>query len=115
VTDTLPQVLEWTTISEIVSFGAVCFVKLSVSVFVLRVIHKTHQRLRVTLYCFMVFLAITGLAAMLAVGLQCIPIRKLWDPSLSGRCFKPVVSTAITQVFGGKSGNFIVPPHILNL
>ena len=101
VTPTIRSMTIWTTISEIQSYTSIFLAKMSVSLFILRFIKRTHQRIRILLYCLMVFLTCSTIAAMITVSLQCIPLRKLWHKSLPGHCYSPSISALVTRIFGG--------------
>ena len=83
---------------------SIFLVKISVSLFILRVIKGTHRYVRMSIYYLMGFLALSTLAAIIAASVQCIPLKKLWEPDTPGTCVSSSVSPQVTRVFGGKDG-----------
>ena len=96
------DVAKWTIIAEIQSYSAVLLVKLSVCLFILRVIEGTHRNIAKFIYVLMVLMTMLALAAMLTDALQCFPLEKAWRPTMKGQCISPRVLTRLTEVFGGK-------------
>lgn len=98
----LSLLIEWTTIAIIVNYIGIFCVKISVSLFVLRVIKGTHRRIRLLLYCFMVILALSTLAGIVTTSTQCIPLKKSWTQELPGKCVSRSVFDLTFSVFGGE-------------
>lgn len=96
------DVVKWTIIAEIQNYSAVLLVKLSVCLFILRVIKGTHRNIAKFIYVLMVLMTMFALAAMLTDALQCFPLEKTWRPKLKGSCISPRILTRLTEVFGGK-------------
>ncbi|KAL9123976.1 MAG: hypothetical protein Q9217_006649, partial [Psora testacea] len=82
VKSTAVDIVKWTIIAEIQSYSAVLLVKLSVCLFILRVIKGTHRNIAKFIYVLMVLMTTLALAAMLTDALQCFPLEKAWRPKL---------------------------------
>jgi hypothetical protein len=50
-----------------------------------------------------VTLAIVNLAFSLTANLECRPLAKLWEPTLAGQCFDPVIQLNLAYFQGGFS------------
>ena len=103
IVPTIPSITEWTIIGIIISYVSIFLVKILVSFFILRVVKGTHRLIRIFLYYLMGFLTLSTIAAIVAASVQCIPLKKLWEPSIPGTCFSSSVSQQVTRVFGGKT------------
>lgn len=103
IVPTIPNITEWTIIGIIISYVSIFLVKISVSIFILRVIKGTHRLIRIFLYYLMGFLTLSTVAAIVAASVQCIPLKKLWEPNVPGTCFSSSVSQQVTRIFGGKT------------
>lgn len=93
---------KWTIIAQIQSYSAVLLVKLSVCLFILRVIKGTHRYIARFIYVLMVLMTMLALTAMLTDALQCIPLEKASRPKMKGHCTSPRILTRLTEIFGGK-------------
>ena len=84
---TVPNITEWTIIGIIISYVSMFLVKISVLFFILRVIKGTHRVIRIFLYYLIGFLNSSTIAAIVAALVQCIPLKKFWEPNIPGPCF----------------------------
>lgn len=99
----------YTTLSEMQSGIGTYLVKCSVCAFVLRLIQGTHRRLRFTIWTTIAILTVVTLATLLVIGLQCIPLEKVWRPDLPGSCTPKSAQTQLIRVFGGGSTFYSEP------
>ncbi|KAL2041850.1 hypothetical protein N7G274_005635 [Stereocaulon virgatum] len=91
----LSQALKWQFLVECLTCFTYVFIRISICLFLLR-LFGNKKRLRWALYCLMAFVTATNLSSAAVFLAQCRPLRKVWDPSVSGTC----VSTG-TVVFAG--------------
>ena len=101
VMPTLSKLNEVFTVGELGLFIGTGSVKLSVCIFILRLIQGTHPRTRITLFITIFFNIIVTLVAFFIFALQCRPLEKTWKPTTEGRCFTPHVLRIILRVVGG--------------
>lgn len=97
------ETAKWTTSTEVQNLIGVYFVKVSVAFFVLRMISGTHRIMWRFLVGFMIVLSVLMVANVLLICLQCIPMQKIWNPELTGRCIAPSDVEKISKAFSGKS------------
>ena len=91
----LSQALKWQFLVECLTCFSYMFIRISICLFLLR-LFGNKKRLRWALYCLMAFVTATNMSSAAVFLAQCRPLRKVWDPSVSGTC----VSTG-TVVFAG--------------
>jgi len=100
---TLPQiedVIKWNTAYELFNIPCVCFVKLSILLFILRI--DSSKKLRVIVWTLAGVLIFTNLATELAIAFQCIPLNALWDETVKGKCIGAVAIARVGYFQGGK-------------
>ena len=102
ITSTLSELLKVVTVAEIGNAIGVGFVKMSVCIFVLRIIERTHYRIRMTLYSVMILNTVITLVAVFCIAFSCRPFAKIWNPSVPGKCFPTQILTDITRLVGGE-------------
>lgn len=95
----LIETAKWTASSEIHVVIGVCFVKVSVCFFVLRMIAGTNKAIRQIFVGFMITLSFLTVANVLLLCLQCIPIQGFWDPEIKAHCIKPSDVEKISKAF----------------
>jgi hypothetical protein len=83
------HLVEWNSIYQVINVTGAFFTKLSIGIFLLRL--QNNQKFRLTIWIFLLPLAITTLAVVLVVLLQCIPLEALWNPSVNGHCISPEI------------------------
>ena len=98
---TLPKLIETFIIGGIVSCIAVGLVKISICLFVLRLIQGTHPRTRIALYITLSLNTVVTLVATITLGFQCKPLRKAWNLTIEGSCFTNQDRVNIVRVVGG--------------
>ena len=100
---TLSGLLKVVTIAEIGVALGVAFVKMSVCIFILRLIDRTHRRVQMRIYSVMILNTAITLVAVFCIAFQCQPFEKIWHPSMPGKCFPTQILTDITRLVGGDS------------
>ena len=100
---TLSKLLKVVVLAELGVALGVGFVKLSICIFVLRLIKGTHRRIAIAVYTVMIMNTVITLVAVFCIAFQCTPFEKVWNPKVPGRCFSAQVLTEIVRVVGGKS------------
>ena len=101
VVHNLGPIVMYTTIASIQNGIGTFLVKSSVCILVLRLIKGTHPRIRIILWFFITALLLFTLATLLVVGLQCIPMRKIWHPETPGFCIAKHVQPQLIRILGG--------------
>ncbi|MCJ1311882.1 hypothetical protein MMC25_005555 [Agyrium rufum] len=81
------DVVKWSTIAQIVEVICIAFVKISVCLFILRVIEGTSRRITQLLWMLIIFIILCHLAPLLLYVLQCRPLNKVWEPMVPGNCY----------------------------
>lgn len=61
-------------------------VKISVTIFILRLIQRTYQPIRYILIGQLAILVPITIATFIVLLTQCRPLAKYWDPSVEGYC-----------------------------
>ena len=69
------------------------FVKISICLFLLRLIEGTHQRTRYILWGVITVIAVLHSGTIFTLAAQCRPYQKIWEPTLEGQ----VCANAIGQ------------------
>ena len=101
---TLPQVQrlsKWIVAIQVAIVWGPVFAKLSVCAFILRLVNKTQRAVTILIYVLMVFLTITAVGVTFYLYLQCIPMRKVWDPTAPGKCLPSTYRVKVFQANGG--------------
>ncbi|KAL6171274.1 hypothetical protein ACJQWK_04212 [Exserohilum turcicum] len=79
------QAMKLNFISQPIYLLAICFVKISVGFFLLRIaVRPFFRRLIIGI---MVFMGVYTFGCLLTVLLQCTDIRMMWDPTVKGTCW----------------------------
>lgn len=73
--------------------------KVSISIYILRI--KNDQRIRIILQVSMAFMFLATLAVVIVVSLTCIPLERLWTPSVKGRCLPRSTAYSVAYVQSG--------------
>lgn len=102
----LPTLIEaemYSVLAEMLSVIAILFIKISVCLFIQRLIRGTHPKIRVVLWVMIVIQLGVALVTDLLYGIACRPFKKLWDHKHPGRCLAPNALLAPMRLMGGKS------------
>lgn len=102
----LPTILMWTVLTEFFSSIGVCFIKVSVCLFVLRFIRGTYRSLRLVIWAMIFIISTTTTALSLVILLQCQPLAKAWNKELPGKCLPVDVETRLARATSGKASVF---------
>lgn len=105
----LREATKWIYIPRTEFVIACMFTRLSIAAFMLH-IFAIERKWRRSLYVIMTFIILTSLLSVSVVLLaQCQPIRKIWDPTVPGKCWEPDKLNTIGLIFnsGKLSPNFI--------
>lgn len=92
-------------ISETIFILSTMFTRISICLFLL-LIFGAKRVWRWGLYAIIAFVTVTSLAPGISVLLQCQPIRKVWEPSQPGTCWRPETALAIGNFNGGEFSPF---------
>ncbi|CAD6584705.1 MAG: hypothetical protein ASARMPRED_001840 [Alectoria sarmentosa] len=84
----------------LISIG-IGLVRISVCLFVLRLMPATKMFYRKWIWGFLIFCTIMSLGDFLAQCFQCIPLSRVWNQGAKARCFPPADMTKIAQAQGG--------------
>ena len=77
------------------------FSKISICLFLLRVLDKTHIKFRRAFLYFLIFLALVNAVISAACVLdRCRPVRKSWNPKVPGHCKDPKIFWRFAYVNG---------------
>ncbi|MCJ1246040.1 hypothetical protein MMC30_003244 [Trapelia coarctata] len=90
----IADVAKWSLISQILISVNLGLTKVSVIIFVMRVIDKAKKRLTQLLWVLIAFIIISHLVQFLLFCLQCRPIQGVWNPFVKSTCF----STRVTYL-----------------
>jgi hypothetical protein len=94
------EIAMWTIVAQLQNIFAVTFLKLSVSLFILRMIRGTHRNIQRILWGLMAVLALVNLSQMFVQTFQCFPLKKAWDAEVPGRCIPSIVLVRLTEASG---------------
>jgi hypothetical protein len=78
------QILKWNTVYQILNVSGALLTKISIGLFLLRL--KKTRKFTIAVWGVLTPLFITTLILCFVVGLQCIPLRALWTPTIKGHC-----------------------------
>ncbi|KAL9030590.1 MAG: hypothetical protein Q9196_001296 [Gyalolechia fulgens] len=97
-TEQLSEFIKWTFVEGVAFVISTCFVKVSVCIFILRLIDKTRRNMRHFIYVLMGFLIVSTLGLVIALLAQCRPLKALYVLDMKGKCYSKYVSTAVAYV-----------------
>lgn len=98
-TNSALQILKWNTIYQILNVSGALITKVSIGLFLLRL--KDSRKLKLALGGVLVPLAIVTLVLCFIVGLQCIPLKALWTPTIKGKCMNQETPLKVSYVQSG--------------
>ena len=79
------------------------FVRVSVCLFVLRLVPPTHRELYIYTYILIAFSAVITTATLLLILLGCIPIEGTWNTEIKAHCIARSALTTIARTQGSVS------------
>ena len=101
--DQISNVLLITTIIEVLHTIGTFLVRVSVCLFVLRLVPSTHREFYKYTYILIAFFAVVSTATFLLILLACIPIQGTWDREVKARCIARSGLSIIAKTQGGMS------------
>jgi hypothetical protein len=78
------QVVKWNTIYQVINVLGALFTKISIGLFILRV--QNQRRFVLAVWTVLASLALMTTILVFVVLLQCIPLHRLWQPTVHGHC-----------------------------
>lgn len=99
--DQISQTFKWLWAAEPTNLFAVFLVRLSISLFFLRLIPPKKAYLWI-IRINIVGLVVSDVFISIYYFFACRPIRKVWEPETPGQCFGPGVDSAATWLYQGE-------------
>lgn len=99
--DQISQTFKWLWAAEPTNLFAVFLVRLSISLFFLRLIPPKKAYLWI-IRINIVGLVVSDIFISIYYFFACRPIRKIWEPETPGQCFGPGVDSAATWLYQGE-------------
>lgn len=99
---TLIEAEKYCMLAEMLGVIATFLIKVSVCLFVLRLIRGTHPKIRVVLWGMIVIQLGVALVTDILYGTACRPFKKLWDRDQPGVCLAHSVLVVPMRLMGGK-------------
>lgn len=90
------QIAKWNAIYQILNITGALLTKISIGLFLLRL--KQSRNFSIAVWGVLTPLFITTLILCFVVGLQCIPLRKLWTPTIEGHCISTETPLNVSYV-----------------
>lgn len=95
--------LEYASLSETTFILSLMLSKVSICVFLLRLLADSlAKKRRYFLYFWMALLLVVNVVCVGQQLGQCKPVNKLWDPMIPGRCEDPGVQSKFAYLNGGR-------------
>ena len=104
---------KWGQLGELQTSGAIALVKVSICLFLLRILDRTRKEFRRFIWILMVFSLAGNIALIITWFLQCIPLKALWNPTIHGKCIPGAAIVDVVYVGTGKRP--VIPQTILIL
>lgn len=106
----LRNYLKWITATQIAAIPVSVFVKISICIFVVRITPpQAHRGFVVAIWLFVCFLIATSITTIFVLGLQCLPLHRLWNPTIPGKCLDIVIVKWVFQGYGSTSIVNLIP------
>ena len=102
--------------SQLIYVAVQVFAKTSILLLYLRVF--TRRWFTIACHLCIVFLALHGIAFILAVSFQCNPVESIWNPQITGKCINLTAIGVVGAIFSIVEDFIILIlpiPEILNL
>lgn len=99
------QVLDlakWALLSQIGVSITLGLMKISVCLFVLRVVDKARRGIAKALWFLIYFVALTHILQVIMYVIQCRPLAAVWDKKVKGRCFSTHIVYMIAYLNYGR-------------
>ena len=91
--------LKMNAMVTISGFASLAFARMSIGLFLLRLVSQVRKWTWVV-YLGLALNVVQAVALILLTGLQCVPISKLWNPTIGGFCFPKDRFTIADRFFG---------------
>ena len=105
----IKNVLLLTTIAEVLHTVGTCLVRISVCLFVLRLVPSTHREFYTYTYVLIAFFVVITVATFMLILLGCVPIQGTWDREVKARCISRSAISVIARTQGGMFNPFLFP------
>lgn len=96
------DMLKWLWAGEPTNLSAVYLVRLSIAIFLLRII-PPKKVYRWIIYGSIVFLTISDVYVLFMFLFQCRPLQKVWRPEISGSCISSELLASAIWLYQGPS------------
>ncbi|KAL6714380.1 hypothetical protein ACLMJK_007803 [Lecanora helva] len=94
---------KWTLIAEIQVIIGTCVTKISVSLFILRLINRTRKKTTYLIYALMATVIVTTVALVITFLLECRPLNAVYNPRVHGKCYSKHVVYGVAYGQGAVS------------
>ena len=101
--DQVMKAAMWSQLSQLQYIVAFGLTKISICLFVLRILERVRKSFRIFTWGVLVFCCMGNLALFIVWFVQCRPIQKLWIPTLGGTCISRTAVIDTIRVSTGKS------------
>lgn len=99
----IANVVKWIKAIEMCCIIIPVLIKLSVCISILRLVSNAQRSVTIAIALLMATLSLTGLVTFLVEGMQCLPLRKLWEPMVPGKCMTMETANWVLVAYGSKS------------
>lgn len=96
------DVEKWALLSQIGVSITLGLMKISVCLFVLRVVDKARKGIAKALWLLIYFVALTHILQVIMYVIQCRPLPALWNPTVKGQCFSMHIVYMVAYLNYGK-------------
>lgn len=93
---------KWALLSQIGISITLGLMKISVCLFVLRVVDKARKGIAKAIWLLIYFVALTHILQVIMYVVQCRPLTALWDIKVRGQCFSTHIVYTIAYLNYGK-------------
>ena len=97
------QMAKWLWVGELTNLFAVYLVRVSVSLFLLRLVPHNKKIYTRALWISITTWTITNIYASIIYLIQCRPIQKVWKPMIPGTCLNPTISAIAPWAYQGET------------
>lgn len=96
------DVEKWALLSQIGVSITLGLMKISVCLFVLRVVDKARKGIAKALWLLIYFVALTHILQVIMYVIQCRPLTALWNTKVKGQCFSTYIVYMVAYLNYGK-------------
>lgn len=96
------DVEKWALLSQIGVSITLGLMKISVCLFVLRVVDKARKGIAKALWLLIYFVALTHILQVIMYVIQCRPLAALWNTKVKGQCFSTHIVYMVAYLNYGK-------------